>query len=302
MSLNKKSSGRVLVVGSDCLIGKILASRLKRAGWQVIGTTRRRDLINESTLYLDLAENLASWTCPQNIDVAILCAGVSKLEVCRSDPKATFQVNVKGVCSLTRKLAGNGVFIIYPSTSHVFDGSVPWQKSDAPPSPMTEYGKQKAETERLMLEFGDSVAIIRSAKILGPGQPLFVAWAEALKKGEVIHPFSDMTFAPIPLSCAVSVIQLVADLRLSGILQISGECDISYENAARLGAEVLGASEDQIRPLSVAESGMVSEPIPIHTTLDIDRLKSVLGIVPPDVHWTVRKAFFNLLESVGECI
>ena len=284
-------SGAVLVVGSDCPIGKLLVTRWQTAGRKVLGTTRRRELVGANTLYLDLTEDLETWQCPPNVRVAILCAGISKLEICRQDPNGSFRVNVTGIVTLARKLSEQGVFIVYPSTNHVFDGSIPLRKPEESTCPVTEYGVQKAEAEKQLLRLGDSVAVVRTAKIIGPEQSLFAKWAESLRRGQEIHPFSDMRLAPVPLSLAASVLHRVTEQRLPGVLQLSGDRDISYEEAARIGARVLGASEKLIQPILAAEAQIGPDPLFAHTTLNMDLLKTKLGVVPPEAYATVAAAF-----------
>jgi len=99
--------------------------------------------------------------------------------------------------------------------------------------------------------------------------------------------------APIPLSCAVTALALIAQLRLPGIMQLSGQEDISYAEAAWLGAKVLSVDPRLVEPVKAAERGSYIEPIPAHTTLNIGRLKALLGVVPPAVKWTIETAFAN---------
>lgn len=287
-----------LIVGSDSHVGRALMAHLQQAGERVVGTTRQRESADESTLYLNLSEDVEGWRCPWPVAVAVICAGVTKIEACRRNPTATARVNVEGISVLVKNLMAKGSFVIYLSSNQVFDGSVPHRLPDDPFSPVTEYGRQKAKAELRIGQWGDSVAIVRFTKILEPKLSLFSMWTESLKNGEIIQPFSDMVMAPIPLACAVSVLRLAADRRLSGILQVSGESDISYAEAAGIGARVLKADPNLIQPMEASKSGLFMEPVPIHTTLNIDRLKSVLGIVPPDVRWTIKMAFVNLWKRV----
>lgn len=288
-----------LIVGADSLIGGALMAHLQQAGEPVVGTTRRPKAVDESHLYLDLTEGVDGWRCLWPIAVAIVCAGVTKLDACRREPVATTRVNVQGVCALVENLVARGAFVIYLSSNQVFDGSVPYRLPDDPVSPVTEYGRQKAEAEHQISQWGDSVAIVRFTKVLGPTDPLFSEWVKALQNGETIRPFSDMYMAPVPLSCAVSVLRLVAILHLSGILQVSGERDISYAEVAYLGARMLGVAQTLVQPVEASQSGCYTEPVPANTTLNIDRLKSALGIAPPDVRWTIEMAFMNSQASDG---
>jgi len=282
-----------LIIGSDSLVGGALMAYLEKASKTVLGTTRRREVVDKTHLYLDLAQNPNGWQCPQPVNVAIICAGVTKREACRQEPAKSAVVNIKGVSAVVNNLVAKGTLVIYLSTDQVFDGSVPYRMPNAPYSPVTEYGRQKAEAERQISQWGDSATIVRFTKILEPKPPLFIEWVKSLKQGKAIQPFADMFFAPIPLSLAVSVLSLVADRRLTGILQVSGERDVSYAEAARMGARLLKADPDLVQPVKASESGRFTEPLPAHTTLNIDRLKYTLGITPPDVRWTIETAFMD---------
>lgn len=280
-----------LIVGSDSLIGRALSAHLQRAGERVVATTRRRDAEDKFHLYLDLSKDVEGWQCSWPITVAVICAGVTKLDACKRDPEATARVNVQGVSTLVKNLVASGTFVIYLSTNQVFDGSIPHRHPDDLHSPITEYGRQKTEVERRISQWGDSVAIVRFTKIIGPNIPLFSVWVEALRKDEAIQPFSDMFMAPVPLSCAISVLRLIADRRLPGILQVSGASDISYMEAAHFGARLLGADPSLVQPISASQSGHYAEPLPAHTSLNVDRLRTTLGMGPPDVWWTIEMAF-----------
>lgn len=286
----KKTVAVKLIVGADGLVGRALFTHFKQAGERVIGTTRRKASVDESRVYLDLDEDIEDWALSQPVDVAIICGGVTKLDACRQDSQSSARVNVEGIPALAKKLAARGSFVVYLSTNQVFDGSEPHHRPDDPLSPVTEYGRQKAEAERLIGRLGERVAIVRFTKILEPKNPLLSAWSEKLRNGQTIHPFSDMRMAPVPLACAVSVLRLVVDRRLAGIIQVSGADDLSYAEAACIGAQSVKADLRLVEPVKASQLSY-REFIPAHTTLSIDRLRSVLGIEPPPVPWTIKMAF-----------
>src|SRR5438067_6280156 len=90
----------VLVVGSDGLIGRALMEQLAREGLRALGTTRRREAVNETRSFLDLSENLEKWQPCGRVAVAVICAGVTKVESCRLDPVSTARVNVQAILLL----------------------------------------------------------------------------------------------------------------------------------------------------------------------------------------------------------
>jgi dTDP-4-dehydrorhamnose reductase len=287
-----------LIVGSDAKVGSALASRLRRAGRRVVGTTRQQDNVDGSTLYLDLSDDVKGWRYPSDVEVAVICAGVSSVMACAREPGGSAQVNVHGTAELAQGLVSRGAFVVFLSSGHVFDGSRPHRRADEPFGPITEYGMQKAEAERQLNQYGDSAAIVRLSNIVGLNDPLFTGWAQSLRKGEAFHPFQDMTLAPVPLSCVVSALQIITEAKLPGVWQVSGERDVSYAEIARMGARLLGASQGLVQPIRAAEAGY-SERIRDHTTLSIDRIELELGIQPPDVTWTLETAFTNPRALAG---
>jgi len=285
------SEGVTLVVGSDSLIGAALIVELRKTGQRVVGTTRRQETVDESNLHLDLSPDPAEWNCPWPVSVAVLCAGVTSIETCRRKPATTARVNVDGISALAKSLATQGAFVVYLSTNQVFDGSEAGRRADDPTSPVTEYGRQKAEAEGHISRLVGSISIVRLTKVLHPDTPLFSRWRDALDQGDPVQPFSDMYMAPVPLDLVVTVLRLVCERRLEGVLQVSGNRDVSYAEAALVGARMLGADEGLVEPVRSRDRSGGVEPNPRHTTLNTDSVESTLGIAPPDVRETIEMAF-----------
>lgn len=288
-----------LVVGGDSAIGRALAASYRRSGHDPYTTTRRPAAVGERNLFLDLSEDVAAWEPPAGVSVAFLLGAATKIDTCREMPQETRRVNVEGICSVARKLAARGIFPIFLSTNLVFDGTAPFCRPDDPVAPRTAYGRQKAEAERSILDTVDPAAVIRVTKVLGPPVPLFAAWLEALRQGREIHPFADSAIAPVPLSCVVALLRLVADVRLRGMLQLSASEDVTYAEIARFGARLVGADPALVAPAVARDGEAVKEPSPRYGSLDTERLRVDLGVLPPPVWWTIEKAFLDPAALAG---
>ena len=282
-----------LVVGGESMVGAALVRRLHRSGLHVRGTTRRNDAATDTNLFLDLSAVPDDWNPPKPVDVAILCAGVTRLKACKEHPEESRRINVEGIVKIADILHKQGAFIIYLSTNQVFDGTRPLLTPSNATSPVTEYGRQKAEAERSLSNAGTVNAIVRLTKVMGPINALIEGWKRDLIAGRTITPFSDMTLAPVPLSCVVNVLSMIAQERRSGTFHVSGERDITYAEAARIGAEILCVSPELVQPVLSSQTDPDSEPSPIHTSLNIDLLKATFGIAPPEIRWTIETAFLN---------
>lgn len=271
-----------LVIGAEGMIGRALVQRLLGQGRPVVRTTR---VPGAGAVPLDLSTDVAAWAPPCEVGVAYLCAAVTSVEACRKDPARAFAVNVTATAGLARTLLRQGSLVVFPSTNLVFDGSAPWVRAETPVAPATEYGRQKAEAERQLAALSDRVCIVRFTKVMGHRTPLLVRWADDLRSGRAIHPFSNMPVAPVPLGFAVDVLLRVGQGQLRGVFQVSGPQEVPYEAVARHIARRIGASETLIEPIKAASAVPGLEHVPAHTTLDMSRLRDELGMTPPDV-WT----------------
>lgn len=284
------SGGRHLVVGADGLIGQALVAHLDSLGEDVLETTRRGDTPTKRRLFLDLERDVSTWLPPLGISHAYLCAAITSTEDCRRKPSETMRVNVEASEIIARKLVASGAFVVLLSSNQVFDGSRPFCKAEEPLCPVTEYGRQKAELEQRLSSCGESLAIVRLTKIIPPEFRLFQTWLKALDAGDSVTPYLDKFFAPLPLSFSIETIAEVARRRLAGITQISGNRDITYEQAARHIVRQLGRRQFLVKPTPEPRSGERVSETPSYTTLDTTRLREELKRLPPDVWSTINAA------------
>ncbi len=278
-----------LIVGSDGTIGSALLQALPQA----IGTTRRPP--GSRQIHLDLSGDLHTWKIPGSVEVLINCAAVTKLEACKRDPVGSRRVNVEAVMTLAEKCRQAGIFFIHLSSDKVFSGQVPNVAPDAPFAPVTAYGRQKAEAERYLLNLPSeaiSLAIVRLTKVLTPAPPLFRNWRDALQRGEVIHPFADMTLAPVPLPLVVQTIKQIAEECHRGIFPLSAGLDVSYAEVAGYIAKRLAADSSLVQSVSAAQTGAFDEAVVPYTSLDCaatqEQLRTDIPPVWATIDWAIR--------------
>jgi dTDP-4-dehydrorhamnose reductase len=165
---------------------------------------------------------------------------------------------VIGTIALAERLLANDIHVLFLSTNQVFDGSVPHVLAVAPTAPVSEYGRQKARAEvalREMMARGAPAAILRLAKVISSRTPLLRDWATALRAGKPIRAFHDMTMSPVAADLVARTIEALMADRATGIFQLSGPRDVTYERAGHFLAERLGADVSLVAPTSVAKAG-----------------------------------------------
>jgi len=278
-----------LIVGGDSEVGAAAFAALKGQGHAAAATTRRRDLVSDDRPFLDLDTALDGFEPPQGTTAACICAAVARLGDCAADPHASAHINVTQTLTLVERLLARGIYVLFLSTNRVFDGRVPQVPPDAPHSPVSEYGRQKARTETALSDYvarGAPVGILRLAKVVSPRTPLFQGWIADLPRGKAISAFGDMTVAPTEITFVCSAIGTLLSEQASGIFQLTGPRDVSYADVGRFLAAKLGVDSSLVQETSARTAELPEGTILPHTTLDYSALRNRLGLEVPDV-WQV---------------
>lgn len=282
-----------LLVGGDSEIGAATARHMRARGLAVTTTTRRADRDAADMVSLDLSRSLDGFAPPAGTQAAGIFVAIARIAACENDPAGSAHVNVTQTLALTETLLARGTHVLFLSTDKVFDGRTPHVPADAPASPATEYGRQKARTEaalRARMERGEPVAILRLAKVVSPDMALVRGWVDALRAGQPIRAFDDMTMAPTPTALVAEAITRLLQDRARGIFQLTGPRDVSYAEVGLHLADKLGADRALVERISARSMGQPAGATPGHTTLDSSALKERYGLAAPDV-WDVIAPF-----------
>jgi dTDP-4-dehydrorhamnose reductase len=273
-----------LVVGANSEIGSATARLIRARGGQVLATTRRLPA-SASAVRLDFNAPIEDFVVPVGVRCACIFVAVARLAACAADPAGSAHINVRQTLALTDRFAAQGIYTLFLSTNQVFNGDSPHVPADAPVSPVSEYGRQKAEAENMLrarMSHGAPVGILRLAKVVSPGMALVSAWKRELSAGRPIRAFDDMTMAPIPIEVVAASIARMMEDRLSLVAQLTGPRDVTYAEVGRLVAKSLEADPRLVQPVSALDNGMPHGSTPRHTTLDSSLLFARYGLAAPD--------------------
>jgi dTDP-4-dehydrorhamnose reductase len=235
--MEQGKSGRALVVGGDSLVGSELQVHCRKLGLAVDASSRRPGQA-PGTFFLDLGDPDFTPLQRANYDVAFVCAAVTSMQACQSDPARSRRINVDNTLSLMRGLADSGTHLVFLSSSQVFDGETPMPDEAAPTAPKNEYGAQKLAVEEAIERQKLPAAVLRVTKVLAD-RPVgvFKGWFEALAKGQPVQAATNMALSPVMVADVAEAAQRLAAGRHRGVWHLGSSDDIGYFDAARLMAE-----------------------------------------------------------------
>jgi dTDP-4-dehydrorhamnose reductase len=278
-----------LLVGGDSEISAATARTMNQRNIAGVATTRRREQASAGRPFLDLTAPLDDWRPPEGTSAACVFVAIARLAACAADPAGSAYINVTQTLALIDRLLAQNIHVLFLSTNQVFDGSRPNMPADAPHSPVSEYGRQKARTEAALIARmgrGAPVAILRLAKVVSPDMALVRGWIDALKQRKPIRAFHDMTMAPAPTALVSDVILALLRSRAEGIFQFTGARDVSYAETGRYLAARLQADPKLVEETSALGNGLPDGATPRHTTLDSSAIRERFGLQCPDA-WPV---------------
>ena len=232
----------VLVVGASGRIGSVLLKHYADLGRPVLGLSARegkglavyrleQDRIGE------VAGDLRQW------GVAIIAAGITAIDTCKRDVQYSRSVNVDGTLTLVRDLFSAGVLPVFLSSDYVFSGVRGNYTEMDVPDPVTEYGAQKVEVEKCLMQDACRVLVIRLSRIISSNpkeNSLLSEWHAALVGKRTICCASDQWFAPTEVQDVAAGLDLLIASKASGLYHLCCPCRWSRAMLVRELARELG--------------------------------------------------------------
>lgn len=225
----------VLVIGVNSQIGSELFKKLKKESYNVYGTTRKAEKTEEDFLYFDLSKPNFD-TDLTKYDCVVICAAITNIAQCESDPDTCEQINSINTIALIDKCVKSKCFVIFLSTNAVFDGKKPFYKHTDTTGPVSKYGEFKLTVEQYIQDLpSNSACVLRLTKVISDNTPLIQNWKTDAESGKLIKAYSNRFISPVYIKDVIDSIFLLINHKQNGIFQLGGSEEISfYEYAIKI--------------------------------------------------------------------
>jgi dTDP-4-dehydrorhamnose reductase len=218
---------RLFVTGGCGYLGAELVRRAHGAGLEVVATWWEREPGDLPGAWhrLDIRVGAAVAAAAGGVDAVVHTAY-------RQHGEAAWTTNVDGSAAVAHAAAGRR--LIHLSSDLVFDGARGRYREEDEPAPVNEYGRSKAEAERLVAEIRPQATIVRTSLLYGGPAP---GTQERLAL-EGTRFYVDEIRSPVRVGdLAEAVLELLA-VDVPGPLHLGGPDDVSrYDFAVALGAD-----------------------------------------------------------------
>jgi len=279
---------KILITGSNGLLGQKLLALCLRKGTEVIATSLGRNRFDDSFTYLTMditnsaeVEEVIGKTKP---DVIINTAAMTNVDQCEDEKERCLLLNVAAVKNLVQSCEKHNSFLVHLSTDFVFDGSHGPLNENDKPNPVNFYGESKLKSELLIQESKCGWAIARTILVYGVLQNMsrsnIILWVkESLEKGIEIQVVDDQFRTPTLAEDLADGCYLIATKQAAGIWNISGKDLLTPYQMAIKTAEFFNLDQNLIKRTN--SSAFRQRAVrPLKTGLVIEKAQSQLGYNP----------------------
>lgn len=275
---------RLLVTGGTGQLGGELVRRAGIPGWDVTATylsteppRQRPDGVH--WVRLDVTDRPAVDALLGELDPdAVVHTAYAK------DAPRAAEVTVDGAAAVAAAARRVGARMVHLSTDVVFAGDRPGRYTEQDrPDPIIPYGRDKAASERAVLELLPRALVVRTSLLYGgavPGPHEEAALEAAQGERDAVF-FTDEIRCPIVVSDLADALLDLLRTDAAGVLHVAGSDAVSRYDFARLVAGAADLPADRLTPGRSADSGQVR---PLNCALDSSRAAELLTTPPRGVH------------------
>lgn len=278
-------NGPVLILGSTGMLGRAMVAAVSRAGLEA-----RTSSPPQFDLTVPASIDLIDGSCP----LVINCTAYTDVDGAESHEEQARAVNATGIAHLARRCAQVGATLIHYSTDYVFDGvgTAPYP-TDHPRSPISAYGRTKAQGEEAIEQSSARFLILRTSWLYAPWGKNFVRTiARVAAERPTLRVVNDQRGRPTSAESLAELTLAMLRAEATGIHHAADDDECTWFEFA--GAIVAGLGLPcTVEPCTTADFPRPA-PRPAYSVLDLSRTRALIGPIPG---WRERLAdVLNRLE------
>jgi len=267
---------RMLIIGASGFVGSYLFNTAKKFKHEVKGTYFGRKI--PGSIFIDITNARGVERVIKSVgpDVVFLPAGIPFVDWCEKHPKESWEVNVGGVKNVVEVMKKLGGVLVYYSSEYVFgEKSGPYRESDMP-KPLNVYGKQKLESEKLVLAIGG--LCLRTVLVYG-NETTTKNYAEqiirSLSEDKKFYAAVDQISTPTYVVDLVDASLQLVQKKIKGIVHVAGPEKMSRYELANKIAEAFELDKSLIEAVNTRELRQIARR-PMKAGLNSDKLQNIL--------------------------
>ena len=240
---------RLLVTGAAGMLGRDVVAAAGDVGHEAVALAR-------ADLDITNAAAVRAAVLAARPDAVVNCAAWTDVDGAEAQEAGATAVNGEGAGHVAAAAAAAGALVIHVSSDFVFDGRArEAYPEDAPPAPLSAYGRSKLAGERAVAQAAPRAAIVRTAWLFGPHGRNFVDTMRRLgAERDEVAVVDDQVGCPTYTGHLAPALVTIAERGLTGVVHAAGAGSCSWFDLARATFQETGL-ECRLRRQSTADTG-----------------------------------------------
>ena len=277
-------SQKILIIGGTSLVGSAFIDNAPK-DFEIFVTEHdtsftQSNIRSEKIDLLKDRNKISEYIHKIKPTTVIHTVAFSSVDFCETNHELANLLHVEITKDITKICKETNSKLVYFSTDAVFDGKKSQKYSEAEiHNPLSFYGKNKLDDEKINLEGNDKNVVLRTTVIYGhQKRSRFTQWVlENLKNNQTVTAFTDQYNTPTLVDDLSKAIVKILELDLSGLFHASGKtCLNRYEFAIKL-AEKFQLDKKLVLPTLTSEKNQTA-PRPKNGCLDSTKLENLIGM------------------------
>lgn len=251
---------RILITGATGAIGKKLSVYLRAMEYQIVPVG---GVQGKGSISADLRDEAAVFQLMQEHtpDLIVHLAAKTSIRFCEQNKEIAHATNYGITEILTRACVEFDAGMLFFSSDYVFgEEDRFWQETDAP-CPTTQYGVDKAASERLIQERLSNYAIVRTAQLYGFPGDFASLLCESVASHQEFIAFANLVNCPTWIGDLFPMITQLINHNHQGIFHCVGPEALSrYQYACEI-ANANALDTAYIKPINLDFSTDIRPPV-----------------------------------------
>lgn len=281
---------KTLVTGASGMLGSAVMRELRaRREKEYVGWSRSVAKSPQRDVYwkVDIADYDCVWKLLRlnRPEVIIHCAALTDADFCEENQTASRMVNAFAPGELAKAAKELGARFVHVSTDAVYDDSRPGTRREiGAVAPRSVYARTKLEGEGRVLAAYPEALVVRTTMFgwtlkTAPRPKFAEEILAALTNRREIKLWKDAIFSPLYVGTLAECLLDLAELDVSGVLNVGARAPISKSNFGYFIAEKFGLDPSFIEEVKVEETPLRAAR-PKNVGLDVSLAKKLLGQMP----------------------
>lgn len=267
---------KTLILGARGQLGRALTLEFRGTG-EVVEAVHRNPSAGQQTADLSESGGLITLMDRVRPGLILIAGAFCNVDLCETETQACRRVNAEGPGVIAEWARNHGGTVVYYSTDHVFDGSLPeYSESDAV-RPLSVYAASKAEGEAAVRSaLPDAHLILRTSGLYGPDaarKNFVIRLVDRLRAGETVPLPSDQWGSPTTTQDLASATRFLLGKDLRGTYHATGPDFLPRTELARRVCAFFKLDDRLIVPTPTQELQQPAKR-PLRVKLNTQKLKS----------------------------